>query len=64
MREYKVLEVKMKGLMGFSRFSGSDLQDILNKEAKNGWIFDKHIAGETWLADRDIIMLIFYREAK
>lgn len=62
MREYKVVEVKMKGMLGFTRLTGEDLQELLNKEAKNGWIFDKHLAGETWLTDRDVAMLIFYRE--
>lgn len=64
MREYRVVEVKMKGMLGFTRFSGDDLQALLNKEAKSGWIFDKHISGETLLADRDVVMLIFYREVR
>lgn len=62
MREYKVLEVKRKGLFGTSRLDGEQLEEILNEQAQAGWIFDKHVAGETLILDKDTIMLIFYRE--
>ncbi len=61
-REYKVIEKKMKSTFGLSRLDADGLEDILNEYGKEGWIFDKHISGETLFADKDIIMLIFYRE--
>ncbi|MDF2571245.1 MAG: hypothetical protein K0R55_2849 [Sporomusa sp.] len=62
MRKYKVLEVKKKGMLGTSRLDGERLESILNNEAKDGWIFDKHISSETLILDKDTVMLIFYRE--
>ena len=62
MREYKVVEVKKKSTFGFGRLDGDKLQDILNEEAKKGWIFDKTISSETLVLDKDTIMLVFYRQ--
>ena len=62
MRYYKVLEVKKKGFLGTSRLDGERLEEILNEQAQSGWIFDKHISGETLVLDKDTIMLIFYQE--
>jgi hypothetical protein len=62
LREYKVLEVKRKGLLGTSRLDAERLEEILNEQAQNGWIFDKHLAGETLILDKDTVMLVFYRE--
>ena len=62
MRQYKVLEVTKKGFLGTSRLDGERLEEILNEQAREGWIFDKHISGETLVFDKDTIMLIFYKE--
>lgn len=62
MREYKVLEIKRKGIFGTSRLDGERLEEILNEQAESGWIFDKHVSGETLILDKDTIMLIFYRQ--
>lgn len=62
MREYKVVEVKKQGFFGTSRLDGERLEEILNEQACAGWIFDKHVSGETLILDKDTIMLIFYRE--
>lgn len=62
MRQYKVIEVKKKGFLGTSRLDGERLEEILNEQARNGWIFDKHISGETLVLDKDIIMLVFYKD--
>ena len=42
MREYKVVEVKKTGL-GSSNIKSVDFESVLNKTAKDGWIFDKII---------------------
>lgn len=62
MREYKVMEVKRKSTFGFSRLDGEKLTEILNEQARDGWFFDKHLAGETLYLDKDTLMLVFYRE--
>ena len=61
-REYKVIERKMKSTFGFSRLDSEGLQDVLNEQARSGWIFDKHLTGETLYLDKDTVMFIFYRE--
>ena len=62
MREYKVLEVKKKSTFSFSRLDAVGLERILNEQGSDGWIFDKTLDGETLFLDKDIVMLIFYRE--
>lgn len=62
MREYKVIEKKMKSTLGLSRLDAESLENLLNEQAQNGWIFDKHLAGETLYRDKDTVMFIFYRE--
>ncbi|MDD4599920.1 hypothetical protein SDC9_15113 [bioreactor metagenome] len=62
MRQYKVVEVKKEGFFGTSRLDGDRLEKILNEQAQSGWIFDKHVSGETLILDKDTIMLIFYKE--
>ena len=61
MREYKVVGIKKAGF-----FSGpitpAKLTDALNKEAKQGWVFDKAVSGETFWMEKDTFMLIFYKE--
>jgi len=62
MRQYKVIEVKKEGFLGITRLDAKQLEDILNEQAREGWIFDKYVSGETLILERDTIMLIFYRE--
>jgi hypothetical protein len=62
MREYKVLEVKKKSTFGFSRLDASGLESILNKQAAEGWLFDRTLNGETMFLDKDTVMLVFHRE--
>lgn len=61
-REYKVIERKMKSTFGLSRLDSGDIEEILNEQARQGWIFDKHLDGATLYLDKDTVMFIFYRE--
>ena len=63
MRSYKVVEVRQKALTRTHRLNGRKMQAILNREAENGWVFDKAVSGETLFLDRSTCMLIFYQEA-
>jgi hypothetical protein len=64
MREYKVVEVKKKGFLGASRLTAEDIEDLLNREAQAGWVFDKHLESETLILDKETIMFVFYREKR
>ena len=63
MRSYKVVEVRQKALTRTHRLNGRKMQAILNKEAEEGWVFDKAVSGETLFLDRSTCMLIFYQDA-
>lgn len=61
MREYHVVEIKKKSAI-YGRMRGKDLAAALNKEAADGWTFDKAISGESRFLGSDNHMLVFYRE--
>ena len=63
MRSYKVVEVRQKALTKTHRLTGRKMQAILNREAENGWVFDKAVSGATLFLDKSTCMLVFYQES-
>lgn len=61
MKEYKVIQVKKKGLLT-GPLSAEQLQKILNEQGCLGWVFDKVIGSETLVMGRDTFLLIFYKD--
>ncbi len=62
MRTYKVVEIRHKALSRTHRLNGRKMQNVLNREAEQGWVFDKAVSGETLFLDRSTCMLVFYQE--
>lgn len=61
MRTYKVVEIGPSGF--FKTLKPSDLQDALNREAADGWIYQREIAGSPQIfGSADVLLLIFYRD--
>lgn len=58
-REYKAVDFQTNGI--FSSFKAMDVQNVLNNEAKDGWIFDRYIANE-YFDKHNLIIFVFYRE--
>jgi hypothetical protein len=65
MFEYKVIEQKKKSFFK-GRITAQDLENLINTNAKLGWLLDRIVAGETaffmGLGDKDVFLLIFKHE--
>lgn len=61
MRTYKVVQVKKRTMFAGPLDAGK-LETILNQHAAEGWIFDKALASETLVFEKDTFLIIFYRE--
>ena len=65
MPTYKVVEKKKKSFIS-GRLTASDLENLINQEAKKGWTLDRIVAGDTarfmGLGDKDVFLLIFRKD--
>jgi hypothetical protein len=62
MFEYKVVEQKQKSFMT-GKMTSSDLEKLINQYAKENWILDRIISGETQaiIGSKDVFLLVFKR---
>jgi hypothetical protein len=56
-KKYRVLEFRQKKLTG--RFHSKLLEGVLNREARDGWLFERTLGGETFFLGHDTVMLVF-----
>ena len=61
-REYKVVPIKKRSMLK-GAMNAADLQAVLNEHAGQGWIYQHSITGETAILEKDVFLLIFYRES-
>ena len=60
--EYKTVTVKQKGTGLFTSRSIPELEEILNKEAREGWALKEIISPSGYKGESDKIIIIFERE--
>lgn len=61
MREYKVEPIKVKS-MGVVGLTGPYLEKLLNEKAAEGWIFDKVVQSISSIMNKEVALVVFYRE--
>lgn len=61
MIRYKVVSVKKRSLLQ-KALDAASLEKILNEQARDGWIYQNALMGESQLLEHDTFLIVFYRE--
>ena len=64
MTEYKIVEQQQKSLFK-GNMKAKDLENLLNENAKDGWILDRIVDADTTSKiglSRDVFLIIFKKE--